>query len=57
MADMATNLARRLDGNIGQVARLIGGEMMAAHRDADDTAVDLKSKILRANKHTCGFRI
>lgn len=32
---MATNLALRFDGDMGQVARLIGGELMADHRNAD----------------------
>ena len=35
MADLATDLAWHFDGNMGHVARLIGGEMMAEHRDAD----------------------
>ena len=35
MADLATDLTWHLDGNMGHVARLIGGEMMAEHRDAD----------------------
>ena len=35
MAHLATDLAWHFDGNMGHVARLIGGEMMAEHRDAD----------------------
>ena len=35
MAHLATDLAWHFDGNMGHVARLIGGEMIAEHRDAD----------------------
>ena len=35
MAHLATDLAWHFDGNMGHVARLIRGEMMAEHRDAD----------------------
>ena len=35
MADEATNIAAHFDGNMGQVAKFLGGELMASHRNPE----------------------